>query len=228
MDVGEILNAAFNLYRDNAGLFLGTLAVLLIPQAILDFISPFFSGLSFFTSTFSLAALILVISARYLGQPITIGGAYSAVGVGTWVILLVTNFLAAIMIGIGLILIIIPGIFLLVKFAFIDPVIMLERKGITEAFSRSWDLVRGSWWRVFGIGILVFILTVIAEGLLTAVLGAALTQRGASVVGVLVGLVVQPFTMSALVLLYYDLRLRKEGAIGSAAASGYAGGPLTS
>src|SRR5438270_7441212 len=101
MEAGEIIDAAVNLYRENAALFIGILAILLVPQAILDFISPAFGLLSFLTSTVSLGALIIAIASRYRGQPITIGDAYSALGVGTFVTLLLTNIVAGVLIAIG-------------------------------------------------------------------------------------------------------------------------------
>lgn len=213
MSAGQIIDAAFRLYQENAGLFIGTLAVLLVPQAILDLISRPLSAVSILTSTYSLGALILAIGARDQGRPITIGEAYSSLGFGTFVMLLVTNIVAAIIIAISLVLLIIPGIYVLVRLAFIDPVVVLERTGIGEALSRSWGLVRGSWWRAFGIGLLVFILTGLVEGVVGGILSFSFDPRLGNAIGVIVGIIVQPFAVSALVLLYYDLRIRKEGAV---------------
>jgi Membrane domain of glycerophosphoryl diester phosphodiesterase len=216
MDTGEIFGEAFRLYSENAVLFLGVLAVLLVPLALLELILPAFSFLSIFVNTFSLAALILVIGARELGKDISIREAYESVGVNTYVNLLITNILAGIAIVIGLVLLIVPGVYLLVRFAFIDPAVVLEKKGITEAFSRSSELVKGSWWRIFGIGLLVFILLVIPEGGLGILLGTAVSPRVSYFAGTVVGMLVQPFAMSALILLYYDVCRRKEGSTSAA------------
>ena len=196
-------------------LFLGILAVLLVPQVILDALLPPLSALAILTNTASLGALILAIGARDQGRDMTVSEAYQAPGLGTFGMLLVANILAAIIIGIGFILLVIPGIYLLVRFAFVSPAVVLERKGPGEALSRSAELVRGSWWRVFGIGLLVFILVAVANGVLGGVLVVLLSPRIANAVGVLVSILVQPFAMSALVLLYYDLRIRKEGGVAS-------------
>jgi hypothetical protein len=96
----------------------------------------------------------------------------------------------------------------------VQPAVVLERKGIGESFGRSSELVRGSWWRVFGIGLLVFVLFAIAGGVLTTVLSVAVSERVSVVVSALVNVLVEPFALGSLVLLYYDLRLRKEGTIG--------------
>lgn len=139
----------------------------------------------------------------------TVMGAYSALGFGTFVSLWVVNLLYGIAVVIGLILIIIPGIYLLVRFAFVGPVVVLERSGIGAAFSRSSFLVNGSWWRVFGIGLLIFILFALSSGVLAVVLRSVLSVGTAYLVGAIVSILVDPFVTGALVVLYFDLRIRK-------------------
>lgn len=46
-------------------------------------------------------------------------------------------------------------IFLGVSWAFTIPAIGWEESGVIDAFKRSWNLVKGNWWRVFGILILM-------------------------------------------------------------------------
>jgi hypothetical protein len=216
MTAGEIVDAAWRLYRENAALFLGILAILLVPQAILNAVLPPLSPLSIFTSTYSLGALILAIEARDSGRDITVREAYSSLGVHAFVVLLLTSVVIAIIVFIGFVLFVIPGIYLLIRFAFVDPVVVLERKGVGEALVRSWTLVQGAWWRVFGIGLLVFVLLGLASGALSAALGSILPPRAAGAIGILISIVVQPIAVSVLVLLYYDVRLRREGWLGEA------------
>jgi hypothetical protein len=144
-------------------------------------------------------------------------------GVGLGLSLLVAEVLYGLMVAIGLILVIIPGIYLGVRYVCVPVALVVERQGIGAAFSRSGQLVSGNWWRVFGIGVLVVLLLLIAGGVLGAVLGLALGQRLATFVGVIVNLILYPFVYSALVLVYYDLRLRHEGGVGAASGPGYAG-----
>ena len=72
--------------------------------------------------------------------------------------LMAAGFTAAIGVVFGLVLLVVPGLVLLTRWVLIVPVIVLEKKSAGEAFDRSWELVRGSSWSVFG---LVF-LTVVA------------------------------------------------------------------
>jgi uncharacterized membrane protein YraQ (UPF0718 family) len=83
---------------------------------------------------------------------------------------------------------------------------------------RSWSLVRGFGWRILGIRILVGLITGIISGLLVSLLalaGAGLDVNGQLIVqqaaSAVVGVFVGPVTYIAVTLLYYDVRIRKEG-----------------
>lgn len=110
-----------------------------------------------------------------------------------------------------------------VRFLFVPQAIVLEHCGPLEALGRSWQLIRGSFWRVLGIsillGILVYILAAIPSGMLGAIVGAVLTapetlilrQTLSTLFGYLVQILVIPLQLITYTLLYYDLRVRKEG-----------------
>jgi ABC-type multidrug transport system fused ATPase/permease subunit len=83
------------------------------------------------------------------------------------------GILAGIGIAIGFLLIIIPGLFLLTIWSVIAPVIVVERSGAVDAFGRSRKLVKGNGWQVFGVIVVVFVIT--------AVIGAVLGLIGAGV-----------------------------------------------
>ena len=96
--------------------------------------------------------------------------------------------------------------------------IMLEGRGARGALSRSTDLVRGSWWRVFGIllvlgltlGIISFLVGAVL-GIVAVVLGIGSSPVFTAAGGVLVGILIGAFTLISQVVLFYDLRTRKEG-----------------
>ena len=58
---------------------------------------------------------------------------------------------------IGLVLLVVPGLFLITIWAVIAPVIVLERAGVFESFGRSRHLVKGNGWQVFGVLVILFL-----------------------------------------------------------------------
>lgn len=96
--------------------------------------------------------------------------------------------------------------------------VVIEGKGPVAGLGRSWNLVRGSWWRVFGTVAIIVIAAWIFGGILPGVMtglaapsdGGVLTL-GSTIAGALVTIIIAPFTYIVPTLLYFDLRVRKEG-----------------
>ncbi|WP_406366325.1 hypothetical protein [Streptomyces sp. NBC_00645] len=120
---------------------------------------------------------------------------------------------------------------LMIRFSLASPALMLEKQGILKSMSRSAKLVRGSWWRVFGIQLLATIIANIVASIIVipfAVLAAALSGDGlsgffdnagdvgwtfliVSGVGSVIGAMLTiPITAGVTVLLYIDQRIRRE------------------
>jgi len=99
--------------------------------------------------------------------------------------------------------------------------VIVEGFKAVGALRRSFALVRGSWWRVFGVS-LVFGLVAIGLGIVITIpfaLASLATGGGPtsglsililSLGGVVVGVAVPPVLFISGTLLYYDLRVRKE------------------
>jgi len=115
-------------------------------------------------------------------------------------------------------------LYIWIKLLFIPQAVVLDDVGAVRAFGRSYSLTGGYWWRIFGIYMLVVLIVGIIAGLLEqgvkiADLGFRMVP-GMSELGVaassgvlltMITLVIQPLTVIATTLLYYDLRVRKEG-----------------
>jgi hypothetical protein len=118
------------------------------------------------------------------------------------------------------------GVYLYGRLSLSSAVLVLEKAKIREAMRRSSVLVRGSWWRVFGVLLLVQIISAVVTGVLTvpfAVVGGlsevangddggftvlrVVSQIGGGVATFLVA----PFAAGARSLLYVDRRMRAEG-----------------
>jgi hypothetical protein len=155
--------------------------------------------------------------------------AASALAIGAGVLLGAGLHLVAIGILVGVLGVLAATVFAVivgVRWSLAVPVVMLERVGPLASLGRSWRLVRGSAWRVFGITALAQIIVACVSGIISAPFSAVSGGRflvapvvhpvGASEVvsifgSALAGAITTPLVVGVAVLLYTDLRMRKEG-----------------
>ena len=138
---------------------------------------------------------------------------------------------AAVAVGLlGGILALVAYILTAVRLSLTMPSVVLEGLGPWQAMKRSWRLSRGSFWRLFGIKLLTLLIITIATlvievpfELLVGV-GTTFTVGGGSapsgslahalvlaVAGIIALTLMQPLKSGTTVLLYLDLRMRREG-----------------
>ncbi|GAA4677555.1 glycerophosphoryl diester phosphodiesterase membrane domain-containing protein [Streptomyces chumphonensis] len=204
------------------------------------------------------AMLTMIVSRAVLGRPVSIGEAWRDARPLLGKLLGLTLLVTLIVLGV-LALCLLPGavlaaagstlagsfflligslgglvlmVWLWVRFSLSAPALMLERGTVIAALRRSGKLVRGSWWRIFGIqllaALLVFVLSLIVSvpvgGLASLVDGSP----GGSLLGdvpatltwpylivTAIGAVVTstltlPFSAGVTALLYIDARIRRE------------------
>ena len=117
----------------------------------------------------------------------------------------VASILAAIGIGIGFILIIVPGLILLTFWSLIVPEIVIGGAGALESFGRSWRTVRGHAWSVFGTFVVVFLILIVGEIVISAILLALPYAWRNFVADVVAGTLVAPYLATVVTLVYYRL-----------------------
>jgi hypothetical protein len=115
------------------------------------------------------------------------------------------SILAGIAITIGLLLIIVPGLFLITIWAVIVPVIIIERSGAMASFGRSRNLVRGHGWHVFGTLVLVYIIMLVVNIVLGVIFSALPHVLGDGLSSVISGTLISPFLALVVTLVYYRL-----------------------
>ena len=129
------------------------------------------------------------------------------------------TFLGGFLSLLGLILLIVPGVYLYISFAVAIPVLLTEGLKGRHALGRSRQLVKGRFWPTFGVVVLGAILVGIVQGALAALAGAASFSEGpdtfasytAQTIATVVGsLIATPLTAAFITVLYFDLRVRKE------------------
>ncbi|HEX2102118.1 MAG TPA: hypothetical protein VHF51_00565 [Solirubrobacteraceae bacterium] len=111
----------------------------------------------------------------------------------------------------GLVLLIVPGVWLLVLWYFAAQAAVVESASPVQAVRRSTELVKGSWWRVFGLILATGLLFGLAGAIATAIIGSigstALYVSGLIVVEA----VAVSLTGIFAALLFFDLRVRTAG-----------------
>jgi hypothetical protein len=170
-------------------------------------------------STLATGACFKAVGDAYLGERPTwngsLGFALRRIHSIIWV-----TFLAGFLTVLGLIACIIPGIWLWVSFAVAVPALLTEDVRGRRALGRSRRLVKGRWWPTFGILVLGSLLGGIVAGAITGVLEAlSLTNPDNEVVSIVFGAIggtlastlTTPFQAAFVTVLYFDLRVRKEG-----------------
>jgi hypothetical protein len=218
IDVGDVISKVFATYSAHAGVLLPVAALLFLIEAVFRALSLESPGLALVGSV-----VAIILSTLYTGMVVelvndvrdgrldqSVGGLFSSV-TPVLLPLIAVSILAGIGILIGLALLIIPGLFLLTFWSVVAPVTVLERPGVFAAFSRSWELVKGNGWQVFGV-IVMFILIFIAIGIVLAIIGAILGDAGEVILGYVGSVITAPLVALAASVLYFDLKEIREGA----------------
>jgi len=84
---------------------------------------------------------------------------------------IVATILYGMAVGLGALALIIPGVFLGIKLCYYGVAIVIEDAGIIDSLKRSWQIVRGNWWRTFAL-FLRFILPILLLNLVAVLVPA--------------------------------------------------------
>jgi hypothetical protein len=213
IEPGRVISEAFAIYREHAGPLLGGAVIVIGIAAVIN-------GLFAVSGSLALVLLGVVISilagVLYSGYVVklvqdvrdgrrdfSVGELFSAAAPYI-VTLLLNGLLAGIAIAIGFVLIIIPGLILITIWAVIAPSIVVEDKGVIEAFGRSRELVRGNGWNVFGAIVLAFLI-VIAVSIVVGLIGSALGDAGRVILQAIANVLTAPVAALVASILFFDL-----------------------
>ena len=240
--LGEILSAAFNIYKANASKLILVVAVVVAP---LSLIGAFFSGVLFapdkirvssvggqvvfdyagrnfgglllvggigaliavLISAVLQAALIRASAQATIGDPVDVEASYRY-GFKRLGSVILVSLLVGLIVAVGFILLIIPGIIFLVFLSVSIPALIVEGRRGTEAMGRSWNLVKGHFWHAFAVIIVAAIIVGIISGVIGAIGGNAWFVRW--IFTAIAQIVTAPYAALVSVLLYLDLRARSE------------------
>ncbi len=246
MDLGDILDQTFQVFKKGYKTLLAVSVLGVIPQIFWAILTVVFVSMeqggdvspavvvlmliliipTIVTYIAMEGALVKAINEVFMGRETRIGEAYRFGFKKVWP-LLVTSVLYGLAITFGFIFLIIPGILFSIWFSLYRQVVVIEDIGYVRALTRSWNLVKGNWWRTLGITILISVLMVVLMGILAfpvgLIFGVAGTFMGggnideatiqllSSLAQIPFSILAMPFFYITITLLYFDLRIRKEG-----------------
>ncbi|MGW7363907.1 glycerophosphoryl diester phosphodiesterase membrane domain-containing protein [Streptomyces sp. NPDC054841] len=211
-------------------------------------------AITLIATLFTTALLTVVISRSVLGRPVTLSDAWREARprlphlLGLTLLLpliaavvMTVAILPGLLLGSagGVALSILGGIvgvvvmlWLMVRFALASPALMLERQGVVQSMRRSAKLVRGAWWRIFGVLTLTLVLTLLVSMIIAipfTLIAFAVDGDGLSGllsgtapdygwpfliitgIGAVIGSsITYPISAGVTVLLYVDQRIRRE------------------
>lgn len=216
----ELLDAAFQFWRENFKLLCTVVAAAFVPIIVLEMLasaepdSGIFAllarlGGGVFESMAS-AAVIAVVSERYMGRDVTAGEALQKVWsrIGT---IFATSFIYGLIVFVGLVLLIVPGFYFACKYFAMMPAVVIEGLDSSSSQKRSSTLTQGSKWRVLGLIVVAWIIYFVLLAIVAGIVETTMRGMTGIVATRLLVVPIYPFLGILVTLLYYDLRIRNEG-----------------
>jgi len=238
--LGEILRSAFEIYRDNAAQLLTIVAIIVVPLSVLNFLvvkvalapntrraviagqsvrvesrsfwifvlaALIAAAIGIITTAILQAAMLRGAAQATIGDPVDVAASYRW-GLRRFGSVLFLSLLVGLVVAVGFVLLIVPGVIFLVLLSVSVPALVVEGLRGREAMRRSWNLARGHFWHVLVVVLVAAIIAGIVGGLISAIGGSN------RVVGLIFGaigqIIVAPYSALVSVLLYLDLRARRE------------------
>jgi hypothetical protein len=219
-----MIGGAWRLYRSHFRLFAGCAAMVTILQALELLYAPAFVIPFVFLALWPVIVGVVSQAVAEVGAgriPPSVQSVYEGIGTRGFLKLAIANVLLVLVIVLGLCVLVLPGIYLWVRFQFVPQVLVRRRTPMFAAFGESSALVRGRWWRVFGVLLVLYgaatLVNIVAFLGLSAVSVALGWSAGSTGIAAILGMsavwaLMDPIFFGALLLLYLDLQRMRAAA----------------
>ena len=124
--------------------------------------------------------------------------------------LLGAGIVTGVLIVMGLICLVVPGIILAIMFSLVVPVIILEQAGTFQSLSRSRKLVGGRWLKTFALLLIVYIIITVASFVFGEISSVGFRGPASWIVSSVLGALVSPILPIAVTLYYYSMVAREQ------------------
>ena len=222
MDLGQIIDAAIRIYRLNFGEFLAIAAVtlpvsaasaiiggLIADKVIAAIVTVALAVPSVAIGLIAQAAIARAIADIDEGVAPDFNSIYGRILPRVGTLFLTALRVAVIVVALGITIVGIPfAIYFMVRWAFFTQTIVIDGETSGNATRASAHIVQGSWWRTFGILIMVGILASLPAAAVSLLFSAA-SPVAANLASAVVAVVVFPFSAGAITLLFFDLSSRE-------------------
>ena len=180
VDIGSAVSRGWALVRDNMGVLIGaTVLCWLITIAV-----PFIGWL---IGPVLMGGLEFMYLRRIRGEEISVGDVFAGFNLAL-LNLILAGLVKAVLTSVGLVLCILPGIYLAVGYVFVLPLILDKKLEFWPAMEVSRQVVHKHWWSMFGL--LIVLMLIVCAGVLACIVGVLITA---------------PIATAALMYTYEDL-----------------------
>jgi hypothetical protein len=186
IDIASCISRGWTLVRDNPGLTIGTTLLMLLVSIGLAAL-PVIGLLAFFINPVLLGGLFSVFTRRIRGENPQVGDAFNGFSLA-FLQLGLGGLVSALLLSVGLLLCVLPGIYLGIGYTFTLPLIIDKKYDFWTAMEVSRRVVHRQWWTMFGLALVLFLLNII--GVLACLVGVIVTA---------------PLTVAAIQYAYEDM-----------------------
>jgi hypothetical protein len=208
---GKVLTDTGDILKKSFGTIWIIALILFVPVAILSYfaqdsviINVIYSLALLLASLYMAGAMVRVVQDVEADGRVdaTVGEVLGSISSRLWPLLLL-GVVTSILIAIGFVFFIIPGIILALMWFVAVPVLVAEDKGVFASMSRSSELTKGNRWRLIWLFIIIYVLLFIIA-FIVGLLGAITPILGV-IGGVLIAIVAYPYLAIIIAVTYYEL-----------------------